>query len=122
MLSLLWLFATLNYLYCDVLGFYEPGLVEGIISGNVSGMPINELFLIGAAVLMTIPISLVLLSRVLPYSAARWVNIIGGTIMTGVHIATLFTPFSLFYLYFSIIEIATTAFIVWYAATWRRPA
>ena len=47
-------------------------------------------------------------------------NIVAGAIMTVVQAATLFlgTP-ALYYGFFSAIEIATTAFIVWYAWRWR---
>jgi hypothetical protein len=47
-------------------------------------------------------------------------NIIAGSIKTAVMILTMFvgTPAG-YYLFFGIIEIATTAFIVWYAWTWK---
>ena len=65
---------------------------------------------------------MVLLSRILKYRANRWANIIAGTIMTVALIATLFVAVpTLYYVFFSIIEIACTAFIVWYAWRWPNP-
>ena len=34
-LSTLWLFATLNYLYCDVVTLMDPHLLKAFLAGNV---------------------------------------------------------------------------------------
>ena len=123
-LSTLWLFATLNYLYCDVAGLMDRELLTGYLAGNVGGLEISQGFLLGAGILVEIPITMVLLSRVLKYRANRWANITAGTVMTVVQLATLFlagTP-TIYYLFFSVIEIATTAFIVWSAWKWSETA
>jgi hypothetical protein len=120
-LSTLWIFATLNYLYCDVLGFFDPATLQALITGNAGNIQITSEFLLGAAILMEIPIAMVLLSRVLKYGANRWANIIAGAIMTIVQISSLFfgmAPTN-FYIFFSVIEVACTAFIIWYAWTWN---
>jgi threonine/homoserine/homoserine lactone efflux protein len=79
--------------------------------------------LLGAAILMEIPISMVLLSRVLKYGANRWANMIAGAIMTAVQFSSLFFGSSptIYYIFFSILEIACTALIVWYAWKWANP-
>ena len=66
---------------------------------------------------------MVLLSRVLKYGANRWANIIAGTIMTLVQISSLFfgTAPTTYYMFFSVIEVVCTAFIVWYAWKWTNP-
>jgi hypothetical protein len=113
-LSTLWLFATLNYIYCDVVAVMDP----------VKRAPfqLTPGFLLGASILVEIPIAMVLLSQILPYRANRWANVIAGAIMTAVQVLSLFvaTP-ALYYVFFSVIEIACTAFIVWYAWTWALP-
>ncbi|MCE1255533.1 MAG: DUF6326 family protein, partial [Anaerolineae bacterium] len=49
-----------------------------------------------------------------------WANIIAGFIMTAVQILSLLTGTStIYYIFFSAIEISCTAFIVWYAWVWR---
>ena len=123
-LSTLWLFATLNYLYCDVAGLMDRELLTGYLAGNVGGLEISQGFLLGAGILVEIPIAMVLLSRVLKYRANRWANIAAGTVMTVVQLATLFLAGSptIYYLFFSVIEIATTAFIVWSAWKWSEVA
>ena len=73
-LSTLWIFVTLNYLYCDVLSLMSAELLNALLTGEVGGINMNETTLLLAAVLMEIPIALVLLSRVLKYKANRWIS------------------------------------------------
>jgi len=118
-LSTLWIFATLNYLYCDVVGLMDHDLLKKFLAGNFGGILITPGFLLGASVLVEIPISMVLLSRVLNYRANRLANIVAGIIMTAVQALTLVVRApALYYIFFSIIEIACTSVIVWYAWKW----
>ncbi len=122
-LSTLWLFATLNYLYCDVVTVMDPQKLKQFLAGTVGGMEITQGFLVGAGILVEIPIAMVILSRILKYRPNRWTNIIAGIIMTVVQILTLFSSRpATYYIFFSIIEIASTSLIVWYAWKWSRPA
>lgn len=116
-LSTLWIFVMFNYLYCDVLALMDAESLKGFLNGNVGGIEVTQGFLLSASILMEIPMAMVLLSRVLNYRANRWANIIAGTLMTVVQISSLFFGSSptAFYLFFSVIEISCTAFIVWYA-------
>jgi len=113
-LSALWLFAMLTYTYGDVVTLMDP-----VKHGSIQ---LTEGFLLGGAIFMMIPITMVLLSRILKYRANRWTSIIAGTIMTAVLPVTLFVavPTS-YYVFFTVIEIITTALIVWYALKWRNP-
>ncbi|MDQ3831166.1 MAG: DUF6326 family protein [Candidatus Tectomicrobia bacterium] len=121
-LSTLWIFVALNYLYCDVVSLMDPELLPQYLRGNVNGLELTPWFLLGAGILVEIFIAMVLLSRVLPYRANRWANIAAGTIMTAVQSATLFVGAPApYYLFFSVIEIATTVLIVWFAWNWREP-
>jgi uncharacterized protein DUF6326 len=119
-LSTLWIFATLNFLYCDVVTLMDPKLLREFLSGNVGGLEVSQAFLLGAGVLVEIPISMVLLSRVLDYRACRWANIVAGVAMTVIQLSSLAvqTP-APYYVFFSVVEIAATAAVVWYAVTWR---
>ena len=122
LLSTLWIFVILNYLYCDLMGLMDVNLLKQYLTGTVNGIEMNENFLLAAAILMEIPIAMVLLSRILNYKANRWANIIAGVIMTLVQTATLFasTPTN-YYLFCSMIEIGTTLVIVWLAWKWIKP-
>ena len=113
-LSALWLFAMLTYTYGDVVTLMDP-----VKHGS---MQLTEGFLLGGSIFMMIPITMVLLSRILKYRASRWASIIAGTIMTVALPVTLFAavPTS-YYVFFTVIEITCTALIVWYAWKWRIP-
>jgi hypothetical protein len=71
---------------------------------------------------METAIAMVLLTRVLKYSANRWANIVAGLFQTAFVSWSLIgeTP-NLFYAFFATIEIACTLFIAWYAWKWRNP-
>ena len=120
--SSLWLFAILNYLYCDLLGLMYPEDLQGFLDGKVGGLVIDQPFLLYAAILMTVPMASVLISRIAAHRFARIESIAAAVVMTLVQLATLVfgTPPTLHYLYFSVIEVATTIAIVWVAArTWK---
>ncbi len=120
-LSTLWIFAILNYLYADVTGLHNSSILKEVLTGTVGGLQITEGFLLIGAILMETAIVMVLLSRVLKYRANRWANIIAGVIHTVAVPSSMFvgTP-ALYYIFFASIEIACTLFIVWYAWTWRK--
>jgi MFS family permease len=127
-LSMLWIFAILNYAYADIMTlFFNPVLQpeehQRILSGYVGDIRITQGFVLAAAILMETAIVMVLLSRVLPYGANRWANILTGLLHTASVIWSMTGgAVNAFYVFFATIEIACTLFIVWYAWTWRKPA
>src|SRR5690348_16387787 len=71
-LSALWIFATLNYLYADVFTlFFNPTAQK-----ETWAMPQGAVLVF--AILMETALAMVLLSRVLKYGANRWANIAAG--------------------------------------------
>ncbi len=38
LLSTLWIFVILNYLYCDIMGLMDVNLLKQYLTGSVSGM------------------------------------------------------------------------------------
>jgi hypothetical protein len=122
-LSTLWIFIMFNYLYCDLISNMESSVLKGYLEGHVGSIQVNQEFMLGAALLMEIPIVMILLSRILKYRANRWANIIAGTFMTVVQISSFSfgTPPTLHYIFYSVIEVACAAFIVWFAWRWRNP-
>lgn len=120
-LSTIWIFVTLNYLYCDLIGLMDSSLLKQYLTGNVDGLAINENFLLYAGILMEIPIAMVLLSRVLRKNMNCWANIMAGSLKTIIMIITLFMgSVTKYYVFFASIEIATTLFIVGYAVKWLK--
>ena len=120
LLSTLWIFLVFNYLYCDVLTLMDPKVLNGIITGTIGGIQLTQGFLLGASILMEIPIMMVLLSRVLTYKANKIMNIITASIMAIVQTLSLFvgSP-TVYYSFFSAIEITTNLFIIGIAWKWK---
>ena len=118
-LSILWVFATFNYLYCDVVTLMDPAKLSKFLAGNLGGMAINQGFLLSASILVEIPISMVLFSALLNRRFGRWANLTAGVVMTAVQLATLAlaTP-APYYIFFSAFEIAATSAIVLLAWRW----
>lgn len=122
-LSTMWIFAMFNYLYADILtltlALAHP---EALKKGYVGGVPVSQGFMLGAAILMEIPIAMILLSRILRYKVNRWANIIAAVILTVAQALSFViggTPRIIsFYTFFSTIEIVCTLLIVWYAWKW----
>ena len=125
-LSVLWLVATLNYIYADVFFCVD---VLGSGKGGPGVLHFSQGAWLGIAILMEIPITMILLSRILKPAANRWANIGAGMIETA---AVLLTSFILpilhlmgtssYYVFFGAIEVACTSLIVWYAWRWPREA
>ena len=122
-LSLLWIFALLNYLYADVVALFA---IVG--SPNLADAPhLPPWALLGSAVLMEIPIAMIVACRLLPFRANRLANIIAGTILTLVNgFLTFVPPLAGWgrppafpeYLFFATIETVATSVIIWQAWTW----
>ena len=125
-LSLYWLFALLNYLYADVVALFA---VVGARNPAQEAPHLSQIALLGAAVMMEIPIAMIVASRLLPFRANRWANIIAGAIMTAVNVFVTFVPLTSparrppaypEYVFFGAIEIVCTSIIIWQAWTWSR--
>lgn len=126
-LSLLWVFALLNYLYADVVALFA---IVGSRNPAEDTPHLTQWALMGSAVLMEIPIAMILASRLLPFRANRLANIIAGAIETlavismqfvyplasGAWHEHMFAP----YMFFGTIETVCTSVIVWQAWTWSE--
>lgn len=113
-ISSLWLFAMLTYTYGDVVTLMDP-----VKHGSIE---LTEGFLLGGSIFMMIPITMVLLSRLLRYRANRLSSIFAGIFMSIALVSTLFAAVpTTYYVFFTAIEIASTALIVVVAWKWRQP-
>jgi len=103
-----WLFVSLCYLYCDVLGLYDVTAT--------AELSMSQAQLLAASLLMTVPLGLTAAVRVVRRSIARPASIAGAALMTVVQLGSLGvgTAPTASYLYFSVIELTTTVFLVWY--------
>jgi len=122
-LSTLWIFVSVNYIFCDVMTLMNSEELQQILTGKVGSLEMTPMFLFYASIFMEIPFAMILLSRFLNYKANRISSIIGGTIMTVIQVLSLFVGSGVapHYIFFSVVEISCTAFIVWYAWNWVNP-
>ncbi|MCE1254335.1 MAG: DUF6326 family protein, partial [Anaerolineae bacterium] len=67
----MWIFVMFNYLYCDLMGLMDPVLLNQFITGRVGGIEFTPVFLLGAAILMEIPMAMILLSILLEFKINR---------------------------------------------------
>jgi hypothetical protein len=73
-LSALWVALMFCSTYADVLGFYAPGNIEELISGEIAGIQMTQGLLLGMAILMAIPSIMVFLSLTLKAKANGLAN------------------------------------------------
>lgn len=124
-LAAAWTSFVFLYAYVDILNFYKPGVVEGILNGLVWKFDISATLLTIFLVSVSIPAVMVMLSMALPAPANRVTNLV---------VASLLIPYSLFnaagatwewaaFYGISIgIEVLLLAFILRSAWTWRGNA
>lgn len=113
-----WTFLLCNYLYCDLLSLMDADHLRGYLAGDVNGMKVTDGFLLGASVLMEIPIAMILVSGLVPWRVARWCQVGAGAFMVVVQLGSLFMGTQTgYYVFFSVIEVAAAASIA--VVAWR---
>lgn len=127
--SSMWAFASLNYLYCDLVAFMDKDLHAQYHSGVVDGTNMSPQFITAAALMMQISLANVFLPQLIKNERTlRWLQIASGLTMTLIQSASLFvgepTPY---YTTFSAFEIGATTFITidairWKAKSKKKPA
>ena len=122
-LAAAWTSFMFLYVYVDVLNFYKPGVVDGILNGLVWMFDISSTLLTIFLVSVSIPALMVMLSMTLPARVNRATNLI---------VASLLIPYSIFnaagatwdwaaFYGISIgIEVLLLAFVLRSAWTWPR--
>ncbi|MBT3136247.1 DUF6326 family protein [Alteromonas sp. CI.11.F.A3] len=120
LLSVLWIFLSVNYIYCDIFSLHHAETLKGFIAGEIGGMKLTEEFLLSFAFIMQIPMAMIVLSRVLVFRINKYLNIVAALITGSIQSYTLYMGGTLHYVFFSIIEISTAILILYLAVTWRE--
>lgn len=74
-LTAAWVSLMFLYAYVDILHLFLPGVVPDILEGRVWELDISQTWAFGALALMAIPISMIVLSMVLPARGNRRANL-----------------------------------------------
>ncbi|MFW9902789.1 MAG: DUF6326 family protein [Candidatus Thorarchaeota archaeon] len=113
-LSLIWVALMLCYLLGDVMRIFAGDFTQG----EIDGKPITQIMLLGMAVLMVIPIVMVFLTLILPYSVNRWVNIIVAVFFFLFNLVGLPTYPSVYDKFLIIVGLGFNVLTVLYALSW----
>ncbi len=115
-ISVLWLFSAVAFLAHQILALLEPGVIAGIIAGEVEGMKIGPELILLFAVLFLVPLIMAFLSLTLKDSINRWANIIVGAVFAAFFIDVIATVAKVsgeILMTFS--TVVALVLIVWYA-------
>ena len=118
-LSTLWMFYLFNTIFRDIHEFIEPGFIEQVMTGTFNGFQITENLLLFGGFVASVPISMVLFSRLLPYGANRWANIVAALVTLAFEINNGTTDLD--DTLHMILKIAALLFIIWSAWRWQNP-
>lgn len=105
---------TLAALTTSIIMLMEPGVLEGIMTGEVLGMQITPEILVVAAIERLVPIVMAFLALTLKDSINRWTNIIVGIAYTALNLISMIDGSPQMILMWASAAVAT-ALIVWYA-------
>jgi hypothetical protein len=118
-ISALWIAMLILFAYGDIFGFFKPGQIEEVMSGEISGIEITQGFLFAISVYIAIASVMTFLTLVLRPAVARWSNIVLAIVYI-VSILAAAIGEDAYYLFLSAVEIAMLLLIVGYAWTWPR--
>ncbi len=103
------------YIYADYFGLHIPRHLEGIMSREVTGFLITDVWLSTVSILMIIPSLIIFLSLILILKVNHGVNIVIGLFNIGLTFISGFTGETWpFFMLFSFIEAVLLALIVWF--------
>jgi hypothetical protein len=119
-ISALWIAMLFLFAYGDIFGFFAPGHIEEVMGGEISGIEITQVFLLGVSVYVAIASVMVFLSLVLKPAVNRWTNIVLAILYVVSIAASAIGETGAYYLFLSVVESALLLLIVRYAWTWPR--
>ncbi|MCB7136612.1 DUF6326 family protein [Cellulosimicrobium marinum] len=118
-----WTGVMFLYAYVDIVAFFKPGVVDGILAGTVWEFDVSQSLLTTFVALMAVPILMIVLSATLPARANRTTNLV---------VAAVQVPYALFnvvgetWVYFYglgvVLELVLLALVLRTAWTWPRAA
>lgn len=114
-ISTLWIVVMLNMAFADIVGFIQPGALEGV--AGPGGVQITQGLLLVFALFIEIPLAMIFVSRILKRGANRWANT-AAAVITSLFVVAGGSMELPFYAFFAAVEVACMALIVWFV--WSR--
>ena len=125
-LAAAWTSFMFLYIYVDILNFYKPGVVDGILNGLIWRFEISSTLLTIFLASVSIPALMVVLSMTLPARANRATNLVTASLLIPYSVfnaAGSTWEWAFFYGLSIGIEVLLLAYILRSAWTWpRNPA
>jgi hypothetical protein len=119
-ISALWIAMLFLFAYGDIFGFFNPGQIEEVISGEISGIEITQPFLFAVSFYIAIASVMIFLTLVLRPAVCRWTNIVLAILYAASIVASAIGETDAYYLFLSVAEIALLLLIFRYAWAWPR--
>ncbi|KAF0110114.1 MAG: hypothetical protein FD163_1115 [Hyphomonadaceae bacterium] len=120
-LSALWASLMFLYIYADYFMLFMKGHILKMNDGIMGPLgPATPQIMLGVSVLMIIPSLMIAACIILPPKINRIVNILFGVIYTLVIFAAAYGDDTPFWILFSVIEMAITLAICYFAFKWPR--
>jgi len=122
LLSKIWVFLSLNYIFCDVLSNMEMSVLQMLLEGAIDGIPMTEGMLLFAGISLEIPFLMVLLSTILPYKVNKITNVAAAVLMIIYQLGSFFfgSEVTLHYTFFSAVEILGNMAVLVLALKWKQ--
>ena len=117
-ISSLWIAMLFLFAYGDIFGFFKPGQIQDVISGEVSGIKITQAFLLGASIYLAVASAVVFLTLVLKPAVSRWTNIVLAVLFIVSIVVSVIGETWAYFIFLSIAEVGLLLLIVRYAWTW----
>ena len=117
-LSTMWTVVSLNMIGADVLASYIPG-TQDEVEKFAGGKENVKYFMLSGAIIYEVPISMIFLSRYLPYKVNRWTNVAAAALTALTVIGGGSTEPH--YIFMATAETLTLSYIVWTALKWPDP-
>ena len=114
----LWIAVEFLYQHGDTLRLYSGDFIPGGKEDITGGIMSPGTMWMVAAITMTIPIVMVILSLILPYNANRWTNIIVGLFYFLYTLSGVFRYPSAYDRFLLLVSLVFNALTVWYAWKW----
>jgi hypothetical protein len=114
LVSTLWIFILFNMLLRDLHEFPTEGYIEELMS-----LKLSEEVMLFYAFIVEIPISMIILSRILNHKANKWANVI-AVLISSIGILYTLPSGDLDEIFFALIN--TVAFIVILKTAWNFPS
>lgn len=116
-LSTLWIVVLFNMLFRDLHEFARTGFLEEMLAMTSNGAQISEGLLLGAAIVLQIPIGMIFLTQVLNVRVNRWANLIAAVFTIVMIVGNNLAP-DLDDAFFVVVECAALLLVVFYAWRW----